>query len=344
MPGVLSSPRSERLPLLDGLRGIAAIGVLYRHAWGFGLAAPFATRGHLFVDLFFMLSGFVLGLTADPKLRTGGFAGRFLFARICRLWPVMTVGTLIGVIPFVLTHDTAMALALLPFSLVLIPTLYLPGPLFPLNEVAWSLSMELIANVFHAFLLSKVGQWTLAVLVTLSGVLLLMFISRYSGNVFGNTSELWLQGLPRLLFSYGFGLLIARERLAGNRLRRLKLPWWLCVIAPVIVVVDLPAFVSPGVGDALATVALFPILFVCATNASAPKEVERTFTGLGLLSYPLYAVHMPIMALIAMICGSQTGDFLAPAAALVVAALLAHVFERRAGRAQPRTSPSLMPV
>lgn len=318
--------------------------VLYRHAYGFGFVPPFAGHGHLFVDFFFMLSGFVLGLSADRKLSAGASPARFLKGRLRRLWPVMGIGTLIGVIPYALTHDLSAALALLPLSLLLIPALLVPGPLFPLNQVAWSLSMEAVANILHAFVLAKIGQRALAAVVLLSGALLLPLILRYGGNVFGNTSELWFAGLPRLAFSYGFGLLLARERLAKGRLRGLRLPWWLCLIAPVIVVIDLPAFVPVGPAcDALVTLVIFPVLFTCATNVRPPKEFERTLTGLGLLSYPLYAVHMPIMALIALWCDPQTGSFVGPAAALVVAALLAHMFELRGGRARIRVPASLLP-
>lgn len=308
------------------------MGVMYRHATGFGFATSFASHGHLFVDFFFMLSGFVLGLSVDPKLRAGARPSRFLEARVRRLWPVMAIGTLLGAVLAVWGGSPLAGIALLPISLALIPTLYIPGALFPLNPVAWSLSMELIANAFHAFVLSRVGQRLLAMVVGFSGILLLLLILRHEGNIFGNRSETWLPGMPRLAFSYGFGLLLARERLAGDRLRRLRLPWWLCFTLPPTAVFFLPALMPGGSADALVTLVLLPILFACATNSRLPAEVTPTFTGLGLLSYPLYAVHLPIMAIVALWCPPLFGRFVGPMAALVVAAMLAHFFERRAGQ------------
>ncbi len=68
----MSGQSRHRLVALDGIRGVAALVVLLFHMQ-LPIPAQF-DRGYLMVDLFFMLSGFVLTLSAEPRLR-GGWPG-----------------------------------------------------------------------------------------------------------------------------------------------------------------------------------------------------------------------------------------------------------------------------
>lgn len=104
--------RPAHLPALTGIRFVAAAWVVAFHILRFNeddlraehpfLAAviwPIASQGDLGVDLFFMLSGFVLAhnylsrLGPDPGVAA---TGRFLWARIARIWPLYVVAVLIG--------------------------------------------------------------------------------------------------------------------------------------------------------------------------------------------------------------------------------------------------------
>ncbi len=83
------------LPALTALRGLAALTVLFYH--GSFLAFRFAggerrglARGNLAVDLFFLLSGFVLSHVYGSRLgpgRSWRAVGKFLWARFCRIYP-----------------------------------------------------------------------------------------------------------------------------------------------------------------------------------------------------------------------------------------------------------------
>lgn len=102
-------PASARVDLraLTGLRVVAALWVVLFH-WDTApppelgaareLLSPVLASGYLGVELFFVVSGFVITLTyvdaLGPRLRPA-LAARFLWARVCRVWPayaVVTVG------------------------------------------------------------------------------------------------------------------------------------------------------------------------------------------------------------------------------------------------------------
>lgn len=79
------------LPALDGLRATAALWVVAFHATAFtGMAPPVIRHGYLGVDLFFILSGFVLAHVYAPVFARDGlsFYARYLCRRVARLWPV----------------------------------------------------------------------------------------------------------------------------------------------------------------------------------------------------------------------------------------------------------------
>src|SRR3979409_173570 len=85
----------ERFVALDSWRGIAACLValfhfeayshlVYSHLNG----APFLRNSWLFVDFFFVLSGFVIAANYQQRLREGFGVGRFLLLRLGRLYPL----------------------------------------------------------------------------------------------------------------------------------------------------------------------------------------------------------------------------------------------------------------
>ena len=88
--------------ILDGLRGVAALMVVWFHVF-----EAFATshvdqrinHGYLAVDFFFVLSGFVIGYAYDD--RWGRMTYRdFFMRRLIRLHPMVVMGMLIGAAAF----------------------------------------------------------------------------------------------------------------------------------------------------------------------------------------------------------------------------------------------------
>ena len=98
--------------LLDGLRGVAALMVLGYHIFeGFAFASATngvsdgiirtLNHGHIAVDFFFILSGFVISYAYDDrwqKMSIGGFFKR----RLIRLHPMLVMGAVIGAVAFII--------------------------------------------------------------------------------------------------------------------------------------------------------------------------------------------------------------------------------------------------
>ena len=93
--------------ILDGLRGIAAILVVFFHlfeAHSSGHLDQVINHGYLAVDFFFVLSGFVVGYAYDDrwnKMTIGAFFKR----RLIRLQPMVVMGMFIGAVFFFFGSD-----------------------------------------------------------------------------------------------------------------------------------------------------------------------------------------------------------------------------------------------
>ena len=92
--------------LLDGLRGVAALLVVFYHIFeGLSFAAggtPITTinHGYLAVDFFFILSGFVIGYAYDDRLGKTMTTSNFFKRRLIRLHPMIIMGVILGAIAF----------------------------------------------------------------------------------------------------------------------------------------------------------------------------------------------------------------------------------------------------
>jgi peptidoglycan/LPS O-acetylase OafA/YrhL len=138
-------------PVLDSLRGVAVLWVLWHHTFQFFdivnetpiWLARIAELGFLGVDVFFVLSGFLISGILFPDLDTGVRLRRFYIRRFFRIIPtyflVVVVGIVLSVtmpdnpIPFVKADHTS------PFSFLFLSN-YLP--ITPILAHTWSLAVE----------------------------------------------------------------------------------------------------------------------------------------------------------------------------------------------------------
>jgi peptidoglycan/LPS O-acetylase OafA/YrhL len=78
----------EHIPALDGLRGLAILFVLLLHLFNYGFLESLFSWGWMGVDLFFVLSGFLItGILIDTKHKKG-FIKSFLLRRALRILPL----------------------------------------------------------------------------------------------------------------------------------------------------------------------------------------------------------------------------------------------------------------
>src|SRR5581483_10140895 len=164
---------------LDGLRGVCALTVVLYHCELLFAPGVIFCHGYLAVDLFFILSGFVIAANYEHRLASGLAATSFLAARIRRLGPVYWVSLVLAVIAALIVElyppspDFAGALMLGGMAAFLIPTFGHATFAYPTNSVAWSLAWEILVNAAYAGLLYRlrsrylaamtIGLWALAV-------------------------------------------------------------------------------------------------------------------------------------------------------------------------------------
>lgn len=157
------APKRSEIRALTGLRGVAALYVVFFHANGLvafpELVKPFIRHGYMSVDLFFILSGFVMAITYADWFRDGfSFASfkKFLLARVARIYPLyilMTVITAIAITTFLSStyHFDDNVLRALPFNITMT---HVWGLAYAIVPPSWSISTE-----WAAYLLFPISIW-----------------------------------------------------------------------------------------------------------------------------------------------------------------------------------------
>lgn len=319
-----SKPHYE---LLDGLRGVAALLVLWYHiheGFAFAGGAPIVggiNHGYLAVDFFFMLSGFVIGYAYDDRWKTRLTMGDFFKRRLIRLHPLVVLGAVLGAVCFFLqgsvqwdgTHISASTVMIsLLCALVFIPMI--PGgnwdvrgngEAFPLNGPAWSLFFEYIGNLLYALLIRRLSTKALTVFVILLGLGLTAF-SWLNLSGYGNIGVGWSMqdagfgsGLLRMLFPFSMGMLLSRH----FKPVRIKGAFWICS-AILLLLFLIPHIESTGkiclngVYESFCIIVMFPALvWTGASGTSTDRLSSRICKFLGDISFPLYIIHYPAMYL-----------------------------------------------
>ena len=297
-----SKPRYE---ILDGLRGVAAIMVLIYHIcethWG-QTSQPVA-HGYLAVDLFFLLSGFVIGYAYDDRWRKGLTLGEFLKRRITRLHPMVVLSAMVNLVCMcflaggLIFPDVSMGQVSLAWLLSILMIPGLGGQMFLISGTQWTLFYEYLANVLYATVFRRLSDKMLYSLVALFGIWMFIFLTVYpeSGGVMAGGWEFnapdILRAFTRLLFPFFGGLALFRI----NRLIRVRkgfLVSSLLVMAALLVPhLGGPSWIN-GLYEALVIAIVFPLVInIGAGSPLTGKRATRVCTFLGEISFPLYISH-----------------------------------------------------
>jgi peptidoglycan/LPS O-acetylase OafA/YrhL len=253
--------------------------VLIYHAGEVYDFAPIFPKAYLAVDFFFMLSGFVLAMTYEARLGRGLGPFAFVWRRIVRLWPLVTLGALIGLASF--DDRVPVSLALLS-AVFLVPLLRGADSAYLLNGPTWSITFELMLNALHGFLLYRLPTRWLLTLCALLIPVMFRCIAQFDGIEVGFAGDNFWWGIPRALLPYAIGIVLFR-------LGPTRVPGWLAAGVLLIALV----FGQGPLFDLAFVLFICPLVVVSGVNFRAGKIGDI----LGKMSFPLYALHRPILSL-----------------------------------------------
>ncbi|WP_147306227.1 acyltransferase family protein [Cupriavidus plantarum] len=350
----MAPPATLKTPLgtIQALRGIAALLVVASH--GAFVLGPldshpflrnFLESGAIGVDLFFMISGFIMIYST-----WGAGSGRdvldFLIKRFCRIWPAYLAWTLAwlmirdGGISGGPAVDIVKSIFFLPLSIIS-PPFYGYAAL----NVGWTLNYEIQFYLLFAasMLFGRARWWMLAGAFAVLLVLVPMVngvapaLNPYRAAIFG--SALADMATNPIILEFGFGVVVGWLYLRAP----LTLPWRLSAIVmaifSVVVVWQLSHHVGFGHGFTGWGITLAPLFVAAALFEKALRpRIARWLLWLGEISFSLYLSHKIVFFLCArfaprfeMLRALPGGVLLAiyVTIALVVASLSTSLLEKR---------------
>jgi peptidoglycan/LPS O-acetylase OafA/YrhL len=295
---------------LTGLRGVAACAVVAYHYLGRidGVAPPslpVLLRGYLAVDLFFVLSGFVMALSSARQFSAGFDASAyrsFLLRRLARIYPlyvavlaVFVMAIDCGVAPDLTLWNCA---GMIVGNLLLLQT---TGAALSLNAPSWSISAEFAAYLLFPVLVQAtlvgsprravsvaVGAAALLVVASLLGPLL-QHVQRGPLDLYDETTRL---PLLRCLAGFSFGLLAYRAA---------RVAWVTRIAARDDAAVGVILALAAGlwwVRNDLLIYPLLPLLVLCLyANRGWIAGVMgcAAMHRLGVWSYAIYLLHAALL-------------------------------------------------
>lgn len=294
---------------LDALRGIAALAVITWHG-GRLFGGPVFTAAILAVDMFFILSGFVLAHAYGQRLNTNLSVPDFVRMRLIRLYPLYLLGFLIAGAAVVLRlyfdmreGSTELGVAAVLNALMLPNPAYDSPPfLFQFNFPAWSLFFELIANLLFALFGARLSLRHLAILVGVLALALIAVTLRYNSFDLGASWRTFDGGLARALFGFFAGVLLYRLRDRFGFTARIQSTTMVFVLATVTLATFLPRV---ALGEwrpsaeikLLFAMALYPALILFAARYEPGARLLPVCSWLGVASYAVYVLHVPMHSL-----------------------------------------------
>ncbi len=281
---------------LNGMRGVAAITIVVWHApllFGFSLSSSY-----LAVDMFFVLSGFVLAHAYEARFERGMGVGNFMRLRFIRLFPLASLGIAITLIGVAVGWASGVHLTWTPVSLAWCTAfniLFLPAPplhgmvIFPLNSPAWSMFFELFVNLLYVLLWRLLSSRVLIAVLGTATVALAICATVFGDLNGGSEWPSLVVGFARVLFSFPAGVLIYRFT---RNWRPIRLNG-LFVIAAMILVFAVDPRAARVAYDLVVVVVGIPAIVMVA-SLTRPARLVGLFTFLGATSYGMYAIHEPV--------------------------------------------------
>ncbi|MCC8397472.1 acyltransferase [Paraburkholderia sp. MMS20-SJTR3] len=325
---------NQKFEILDGLRGIAAISVMLMHFLQ-DLSIPMLQSAYLSVDIFFIISGFILTHSYGEKLSKESWKVEYLKRRLIRLYPMVFIGLTIGVVSLIvmkINENTTLSLGnlasasgqnylLIPylghFSVAgfvdtvnqNLPTNNDPG-LFPLNPPVWSLFFEMFASVIliAAIRLGEQQLLRMAYACLIAFVIYGILININDHKMAMNFNQGWsadnfIGGFFRV--GYGFSLGVIIRKMYDTKIPA-KPHWFLVrfikndkiLFLAFLLIVAFPTSIKGTYSLAVLLFMAPALVYRGAMLNPSEKIIAKICSFLGWLSYPLYCVHFPIGRLV----------------------------------------------
>jgi peptidoglycan/LPS O-acetylase OafA/YrhL len=300
--GAVTKNNDSKILELESIRGIAAVLVAVYHipGWNSNLYdIGFLRNGYLMVQLFFVLSGFVIYRTYAAKLNTLRDLAKFQFLRFGRLYPVHLVVLLVflgietakfAAVKYLSVHSPNSSPFVENSGEALIQQLFLIQALGPtgnaetFNGPAWSISVEFYTYMIFGLIVLFAKRAHLAVMATIASISCYLLVNNQAAGF-----------APILLCFTGFFSGCLTAFLASRH--RYVLPRHSVLLTLVCLIFYLQ-FKPHGSFDLL----IFPItalLILAVVNGGEEitKRVLRTkfLAWLGLISYSVYMTHLAVL-------------------------------------------------
>ncbi len=299
---------SPEIKALTSLRGIAAILVLFYHVrlisdWYFWLDSytGFFEHGYLWVDFFFILSGFILAYVYGDGFRERWPWGRyldFLRRRLLRIYP-LHLFVLLLFIPLVVYRlvnghaEYLSSVYLMSFveHLLLVQSWY-HHHLAAWNAPSWSISSEWAAYLLFPFFFWMMMQ-RCALLVVVAGVILVYVMSISSERQ--NLDILHGFGTLRCFAEFSLGIFVHRLYRRGGQ----QIALFGRDSAALAIVVSIVLLLHSSLHDIWLVPAFAALILAAALNQGVFKRIleARLLYHFGLISYSLYMTHWLVFQL-----------------------------------------------
>jgi peptidoglycan/LPS O-acetylase OafA/YrhL len=297
-------------PHLDALRILASAGIVLLHYADYVAEVPFArfmagyTRHfNLFVDLFFVISGFVIASQYLGRVSDGWAIGRFLWRRFARIYPLhlVTLAFYVGIALLAHLGSTHVENpARYPFSDIPAQVFLLhaiDGQRLTFNFPSWSLSAEMVCYLLFP-LMAFVGLRKPR-LIVVAAVVMAIGLTAYCAFMGVEPWPDWINqgGAWRALpaFLLGVALYLFRARLA-------RVPVGMTLL-PAFVLYVVAGWALPVLAG-LALIYLVAIAAVQCDLSAARTVLSRSGVGRWAhLTYSTYMLHMPVATVVITLGG-----------------------------------------
>lgn len=299
-------PTKQYFPALDILRFFAAFWVMLFHYFLFYSGdLHFYRYGNLGVQLFFIISGFVIAESIQGKSLK-----EFAYGRFVRLFPIFWIACTITYV-FTLAADSGIRFSTYLINMTMIGFNAVKDQ--AVDAAYWSLTVELF---FYAFIAIFVALFSFKKIRWFYGIWLALATVAFTFGVSNHAIAKLLLIRHASYFIFGGLLFLIIEAYIQNKKQRLfdiLLLVYTAVFSVLVLPVSTPPYFVPHPKDGFFTAIiislyfiLVPILVLAFRNPS--KKVARYTLLLGGLTYPLYLLHQRIgLILIDFAKGSVSG-------------------------------------